>query len=190
MAEENIESRLTNEFSDSILSDVDSKIFSGEYGGSNYQLTTYKKVEMQDKLYQNYIKKNYGSFENYLNSNQMNQMSSVYNPVGDYRADIKIVTDKYSFTSDHISTSETIMEILSGVCTVYFLKKTNSNIRRITCSLNEEHMPTSEYSNRSNFFSAMPGDRVGVWDINEQKWKSFYMDSLVKFVRDETVSTE
>jgi hypothetical protein len=82
------------------------------------------------------------------------------------------------------------MENLSGVCTIFFTKKTNGMTRRLTCTLNEQYMPTSEFSNRSNFFSPMGGDRIGVWDINEQAWKSFYMSSVFKFVRDDTVGNE
>lgn len=188
--EEDLDLRLSDEFADSVLSKSDSKMIAGEYGGSAYQLETYKKIEMQDKLYQNFIKQGYGSFDNYLNQNKINQFSSLFDPMGDYRADVKIITNESAYVSDHISTQEVIMENLSGVCTIFFLKKGDGMARRLTCTLNEEYMPTSEYSRRSNFFSPMAGDRVGVWDVNEQKWKSFYMNTIFKFVRDDTIGTE
>jgi hypothetical protein len=36
----------------------------------------------------------------------------------------------------------------------------------------------------------MAGDRIGVWDLNEQAWKSFYMSTVIKFVRDDTTDLE
>jgi hypothetical protein len=188
--EEDLESRLLDEFADSVLSKSDSKMLAGEYGGSLYQIETYKKNLLSDNLYQNFIKQNYGSFDNYLQQNKVNEFSSVYDPTSDFRADVKIITKEASYTSDHISSQEVIMENLSGVCTIFFTKKTNGMTRRLTCTLNEQYMPTSEFSNRSNFFSPMGGDRIGVWDINEQAWKSFYMSSVFKFVRDDTVGNE
>ncbi len=188
--EEELDSRLSDEFSDSVLSKSDSRILAGEYGGSPYQLETYKKNIMRDNLYQNFVKQNYGSFENYLQQNKVNQFSSVYDPTNDFRADVKIITKDEAYTSDHISPQEVIMENLSGVCTIFFIKKTNGAARRITCTLSEEYMPTTEFSKRSSFFSPMSGNRIGVWDINEQAWKSFYMDSVFKFVRDDTVGNE
>lgn len=188
--EEDIDLRLTDEFADSVLSRAESKMIAGEYGGSAYQLETYKKIEMQDKLYQNFIKQGYGSFDNYLMQNKINQFSSLYDPISDYRADVKIITKESSYVSDHISAQELIMENLSGVCTVFFLKKKDGTAARLTCTLNEEYMPTSEYPRRTSFFSPMSGDRIGVWDVNEKKWKSFYMNSMFKFVRDDTIDIE
>jgi hypothetical protein len=36
----------------------------------------------------------------------------------------------------------------------------------------------------------MANGRIGVWDLNEQKWKSFYMGNVFRFVRDDSESLE
>ena len=52
-------------------------------------------------------------------------------------------------------------------------------------SLNMTYLPDDEYYTRRNFFSPLPGDRIVLWDISKQKWNSFYMSRLIKFIRDE-----
>jgi hypothetical protein len=36
----------------------------------------------------------------------------------------------------------------------------------------------------------MRGDRILIWDLNENGWKSFYMERVIKFVRDDTIGLE
>ena len=81
------------------------------------------------------------------------------------------------------------MEALSGVCTVVFMK-VDGSVGRITGTLDRAAMPTSEYQTRMNFFSPLANDRVVMWDINKQGWRSFYMDKVIKFVRDDTIALE
>jgi hypothetical protein len=81
------------------------------------------------------------------------------------------------------------MEALSGVCTVIFMK-VDGSVGRITGTLDKAAMPTSQYENRSKFFSPLKGDRIVVWDINKQDWRSFYMERVIKFVRDDTIDLE
>lgn len=182
--------QLKKEFEESNFSYIESKPFKGEYGGSDYQLKTYQKLQTNDLLYKNFIQEVYGSYENYLQQYKINQNTNVFDPGVDYRMDVKIVNKEESYTSDHISTHEIILELLSGVCTIFFIKRTDGSSRRLTGTLEPSMLPTKEYAVRKNFFSPMSGDRLGVWDINEQTWKSFYVDSVFKFIRDETVGTE
>lgn len=190
MQEKEFEQSLSQQFFDSQLPYFESKSYRGEYGGSDYQLRTYSVLEMNDNLYKNFITQNYGSFENYSQRFRINQTTSVYNPLYDYTLDVKIVNESESYTSDHISPQEVILEELSGVCTVFFIKKSDNSIRRITGTLDSKYLPTKEYNTRKNFFTTLPGDRVGIWDINAQQWKSFYMSNVIRFVRDDTVGTE
>jgi hypothetical protein len=183
-------SLLKKQFEESEFLPFESKPYKGEYGGSSYQLLTYEKLKVNDLLYKNFINETYGSYENYLQQNRINQSSSVFDPINDYRIDVKIVNKEEAYTSDHISSQEMILEMLSGVCTVFFIKKTNGASRRITGTLEPGFMPTKEHISRKNFFSPLSGERLGIWDINSQSWKSFYIENVFKFIRDESVGTE
>jgi hypothetical protein len=103
--------------------------------------------------------------------------------------DVSIIKKDKVYKTDHISTQEVIMENLSGVCTVWFIK-VNGSTRRLTCTLQADKIPESQDDVRYNFFSPLSNGRVGVWDINEQAWKSFYMRNVFKFVRDDSQSIE
>jgi len=165
------------------------KSFGGEYSGSRLQKETYEKIQQNDLSYQQYINNTFGSYENYAQQKKLNQTISVFDPNIHYMADVTVVTDEVSYKTDHISPDEVIMEALSGICTVIFVKS-NGEVRRITGTLEKSMIPTKELQTRSGFFSPMGGDRIGIWDINEQTWKSFYMSKLVKFVRDDTIGLE
>lgn len=192
MAEEipnNFDARLIQEFNEQNFSFVDSREIVSNYSGSEQQIQNYKRKTFNDKIFNNFIVQNYGSFENYLRAKQINEASTIFDPRTDYRVDVKIVTKDQMLVSDHISVDEVIMELLSGVCTLFFIKKDGSS-RRLTGTLESSYMPSSENNSRSSFFSPMAGNRIGVWDINEQSWKSFYISNLIKFIRDDTVGTE
>ena len=163
--------------------------YGGAYSGSKLQKETYEKLEKQDALYDQFIKTTYGSYENYYQVNKIFQGISVYDPTVDYIMDVTVITEEQSYKTDHISSQEVIMEALSGVCTVVFMK-VDGSVGRITGTLDKKAMPTSEYETRRNFFSPLAGDRIVMWDINKQDWRSFYMDRVIKFIRDDTVALE
>jgi hypothetical protein len=165
------------------------KSFGGDYTGSSIQQQNYDRLNTQDKIYSQFILQNYGSYDNYMQMHRIGQTSAVYDPSIDYVMDVTVVTENQSYKSDHISTQEVIMEALSGVCTVIFMK-INGSVGRITGTLERSYIPTSEYQTRLNFFSPLKGDRIVVWDINKQGWRSFYMDRVIKFVRDDTIGLE
>ena len=160
------------------------------YRGSDLQKETYASLENDDLAYKQFITRTYGSYENYLAQNKINQDINVFDPLTDYIMDVTVITKDAAYKTDHISTQEVIMENLTGLCTVYFTKKSNGGSRRLTCTLQQNGIPTSQLNTRQNFFSPQKGDRVVVWDINAQGWKSFYMSSVIKFIRDDTTGSE
>jgi len=166
-----------------------SKTFGGDYVGSSLQKQTYEKLSQQDLLYKDFIAKQYGSYENYVQQHKIGESSTIFDPSIDYIMDVTVITENESYKTDHISSQEVIMEALSGVCTVIFMK-VDGSVGRITGTLDKAAMPTSQYENRSKFFSPLKGDRIVVWDINKQDWRSFYMERVIKFVRDDTIDLE
>jgi hypothetical protein len=160
------------------------------YRGSDLQKETYASLENDDLAYKQFITRTYGSYENYLAQNKINQNINVYDPMTDYIMDVTVITKDTSYKTDHISTQEVIMENLTGFCTVYFNKKSNGASRRLSCTLEQNSIPTSQSNTRQNFFSPQKGDRVVVWDLNAQGWKSFYMSSVIKFIRDDTTGLQ
>lgn len=184
-----MENEKTNEFSQQLDREGFSKSFGGEYVGSPLQIGTYKKLESADASYKQFIRQMYGSYENYLRMHRIDEAISVYDPTRDYIMDVTVITENASYKSDHISTQEVIMEALSGVCTIVFMKKDGS-VGRITGTLDPRAIPPSENQTRSQLFFPQKNDRVVMWDLNKQDWRSFYMDRVIRFVRDDTISVE
>lgn len=165
------------------------KAYGGKYQGSELQKTTYESLEKQDVLYKQYISNVYGSYDNFLKQKKLNTSLSVFDPTVHYMMDVTVITDEVSYKSDHISPDQVIMEALSGVCTVIFVDKDN-NVQRLTGTLDKAAIPSKELQTRSSFFSPLPGDRIGIWDLNKQGWRSFYMAKTIKFIRDDTIGLE
>lgn len=160
-----------------------------DYRQSALQKKTYKTTVDEDDEYTEYIKKLYGSYDSFLREKQLLQDIHVFDPDTDYMLDVTVIKKDAAYKTDHMSAQEALLESLSGVCTIWFIKN-NGSTRRLTCTLKSSLIPNSQYDIRKNFFRPMKYDRLGVWDINEQKWKSFYMGRVFKFVRDDSVSTE
>ena len=159
------------------------------YSGSQLQKETYLSLEKDDLLYRQFITRQYGSFDNFMSQTRINQDINVFDPTIDYIIDTTVINENVAYKTDHLSSQELIMENLSGVCTVWF-NKINGNTRRLNCTLDRKYMPSKELNVRAAFFTPMGNDRVGVWDLNTQSWKSFYMSKVFKFVRDDTVGIE
>jgi hypothetical protein len=113
----------------------------------------------------------------------------IFDPTVDYVIDVQIVTRDKSYRTDHISAEEVIMEALTGICTVIFMK-VNGSVGRITGTLEKKAIPSRQYRVRSQLFSPQKGDRIIMWDINKQDWRSFYMERVIKFIRDDTIGLE
>jgi hypothetical protein len=182
-----------NNFDDEFISDSMSyESYSGSvepYSGSKYQLKTYDMLLESDQLYRQFIAKTYGSYENYKILNKVFTKGSVFDPTIDYIIDVTVITEDAYYKSDHISSSEVIMESLSGICSFNFIKK-NGDPAKVNGTIDKRYVPPKEIQTRNNFFSPLVGDRIVVWDINKQHWSSFYMSRLFKFVRDDTTDLE
>lgn len=161
----------------------------GEYSGSLQQMETYKKLEEFDKNFAEYVAENYGSYENYLKTKKIMDLNTIYDPNIHYIIDVRIKTAEKSFVTDHISSDEVIMEALSGVVTVVFMK-VDGSVRRLTGTLAGKIVPPSQKETRRFAFRPMKGDRILMWDLNESAWKSFYMERVIRFIRDDTIGLE
>lgn len=161
----------------------------GEYMGSRKQIETYQRLVEKDKNFAEYIAETYGSYENYLRTQKIVESESVYDPTIHYIIDVRIKTEEKSYNTDHISAEEVIMEALSGVCTVVFMKNDGS-VRRLTGTLQGKIIPVKERSVRRRAFAPLQGDRILMWDLNESAWKSFYMERVIKFIRDDSIGLE
>lgn len=166
-----------------------SKSFAGDYVGSSLQKETYKRLAEHDRIYKQFIANSYGSYENYIQQHKIGEASSLYDPSIDYFMDVTVITENESYKSDHISSQEVIMEALSGVCTIVFMK-VDGSVGRITGTLDKAPIPSSQQETRLNFFNPLPGGRIVLWDLNKQDWRSFYMERVIKFVRDDTIDLE
>jgi hypothetical protein len=163
--------------------------FGGEYSGSKAQREAYERLADEDQRFADYVRENYGSYENYLNIRKILELENVYNPNIHYIIDVNIVTEEKAYRTDHISADQVILEALSGVVTVVFMKNDGS-VRRLTGTLQGSLIPNRQNETRKYAFSPMRGDRILIWDLNENGWKSFYMERVIKFVRDDTIGLE
>lgn len=159
-----------------------------EYQNSSVRRETYESL-VDDSEYQKYIIKTYGSYANFLKSKKLFQDVHIFDPTEDYILDVTIIKKEVAYKTDHLSAQEVIMENLTGVCSVWFMKEDGST-RRLNCTLKKDYMTDIAIEQRASFFVPQKYDRIGVWDINEQKWKSFYMGRVFKFVRDDTFGLE
>jgi len=160
-----------------------------EYRGSSYQLKTYENLR-DDPLYARFLQINYGSYKNFLFAFQIEETQSpIFDPRYDVQADVTVITKNVYYKSNHISPMEMIMEAMSGVCTVDVLNK-NNNSTKITGTLKKDLILPDKSAERYNFFSPLPGNRIVVWNLVKQKWSSFYMNKLIRFVKDDTIDLE
>lgn len=191
MAQEksNFNEELTAQILEGLQDSTFERKFGGDYQGSELQKETYKTLEEQDDNYNQYITKNFGSYQNFLQQKKIQTSINVFDPTVHYMMDVTVITDEIAYKTDHISPDQLIMEALSGICTVLFLDKDN-NAKRLVGTLERKTIPTKELPTRASFFSPMSGDRIGLWDINKQGWRSFYMNKAFKFVRDDTIGLE
>lgn len=180
---------LSEELQKGLQDETFKREFGGEYSGSRIQSETYKNLEKKDEEYFKYIVENFGSFENYLKISRIEEGTNTFDPSIDYIIDVQITTPEKSYRTDHISSEQVIMEALSGTCTVIFMK-INGSVGKITGTLERTAIPSKQQRIRRTLFSPQKGDRIIMWDINKQDWRSFYMERVIKFVRDDTTGLE
>jgi len=159
-----------------------------DYESSLARRETYESV-VEDDEYKRYVVRQYGSYENFLKAKKIFQDVHVFDPNTDYILDVTVIKKDVAYKTDHMSAQEVILENLTGVCSVWFIKNDGSS-KRLNCTLKKDLMPDVADDQRKSFFTPQRYDRIGVWDINEQKWKSFYMGRVFKFVRDDSIALE
>lgn len=164
--------------------------FGGEYSGSKIQEQIYENVFQRDEIYADHIREVYGTYDNYLKTKKIQRPMNVYDPSVDYIIDVNVYTRDAVYRTDHISADQVILEALNGVCTVVFMKVTTGTVGRITGTLEKRYIPNSQYRIRRQLFSPQRGDRIIMWDLNKSDWRSFYMNMVIKFVRDDTTGLE
>jgi len=88
------------------------------------------------------------------------------------------------------SPSEITSELGKGVCTVWFGRKTYPQgvTRRMTCTLDESKF-AGKYRGQSPSRSRKPG-LIPVWDLDASNWRSFYLGSVTRLVRNEETDVE
>jgi hypothetical protein len=161
-----------------------------KYNGSDEQIQTYENLENSDPTYARYITSQYGSYQNFLFVNQIQKnFDSVFDPRYDIKTDVTVYTKEKAYKSDHISPNEIIMEGLSGICTIDYLKK-NGNSDRFIGTLNKNIIDSNKSSERVQFFSPLKGNRIVMWNLIKKDWSSFYVGGLIRFVRDDTIGIE
>jgi len=161
-----------------------------KYNGSDEQIQTYENLENSDPTYARYIVSQYGSYQNFLFVNQIQKnFDSVFDPRYDIKTDVTVYTKEKAYKSDHISPNEIIMEGLSGICTIDYLKK-NGNSDRFIGTLNKNIIDSNKSSERVQFFSPLKGNRIVMWNLIKKDWSSFYVGGLIRFVRDDTIGIE
>jgi len=161
-----------------------------KYNGSDEQLKTYGNLEDSDPAYARYIVSQYGSYQNFLFVNQIQKnFDSVFDPRYDIKTDVTVYTKEKTYKSDHISPNEIIMEGLSGICTIDYLKK-NGNSDRFIGTLNKNIIDSNKSSERVLFFSPLQGNRIVMWNLVKKDWSSFFVSGLIRFVRDDTIGIE
>lgn len=159
------------------------------YLESDYRLRKYKEISEDDIEFSSYLKSLYGSGKTFFEANQDVVQNKTFNPNTDYTAEVVIITEDNYFKSDFISQTETMFELLGGICTIEYFK-VNGSIGKITGTLSSKYVPDSQSDTRANAFGGLPGSRMLVWDVINTRWVSFYMSNLVRFVRDETSGIE
>ena len=88
------------------------------------------------------------------------------------------------------SPSQIISELRKGVCVVWFGRKTYPQgvTRRMTCTLDESKF-SGKYQGRPPTQSRKPG-LIPVWDLDASNWRSFYLRSVTRLVRNEETDVQ
>jgi hypothetical protein len=184
--ESNVEDQLQASFLESNLFDINKtdKLIQKDYMYSEKRIENYKNLLNKDLEFNKFIKNTYGSVENYLQLNESLTRTRLYDPNTDFLAEVDIITEDVYYKTGFISLFETNFELMSGVCTVEYVQ-TDGRADRIVGTLSENIVPISQRLTRLQAFGGLRGSRVLFWDIVKQKWASFYMGNLKRFVRDE-----
>jgi len=76
--------------------------------------------------------------------------------------------------------NEKILEMLmQGNVEVIFRKRENNLIRNLLCTMNKDLIPPEELNTYTRALQESSGDRMVVWDIEKNDWRSFYMNTII-----------
>ena len=87
---------------------------------------------------------------------------------------------------EHETTTETDFrnelsdQLRNNVCEVIFIQK-NGDERVMNCTLMEAHLPTSQTETNGKSKKVENKEILVVWDLDKQAWRSFRLDSMVRF---------
>lgn len=186
-AQENLKSSLEEEFLNSTLTD-ETYIGKGEskdYYSSKYRLEKYKNLINDDNEYNLYLRNLYGNPDTFLEIKGNLVENRTYDPITDYNVEVGIITEDTYYKGSFISYDEVILELLSGTCTIDFIK-VNGLAGMIVGTLSNDKIPSSQQGIRLASFGGLGGGRILVWNLIKSKWSSFYMSNLRRFMSDET----
>jgi hypothetical protein len=88
------------------------------------------------------------------------------------------------------SPSQITSELRKGVCTVLFSRRTYPQgvTRRMTCTLDESKF-SGKYQGQTPNQSRKPG-LIPVWDLDASNWRSFYLGSVTRLIRNEETDVQ
>ena len=69
--------------------------------------------------------------------------------------------------------------LLSGEVRIIFLRRTDGLLRELLCTLNINDIPPEQYNTLSSTLQSTDDQKMVVWDIEKNDWRSFYFDSIV-----------
>ena len=76
-----------------------------------------------------------------------------------------------------------ILELLSsGHIRVIFRRREDNTIRNLLCTLKPSDIPNEQIRVLSSIIGSGLSDRVIVWDLEKNDWRSFYTDSVIDVV--------
>lgn len=164
-----------------------------KYEGSTHKITKYQTLKEKDPIFAQQMSRIYGSYELFLKAvEDLSKQKNLIDPRSDKKLDVTVITNDVYYKSDHISSQEIIMEALNGICTVDYLD-VRGKAQRLNGTLQKKHILSSQIAERYNFFGPLSGrfgEKVVLWNINKQKWSSFYINFAIRFVKDDTVDLE
>tara|TARA_Y100001938_G_C7938776_1_gene353183 strand:- start:43 stop:315 length:273 start_codon:yes stop_codon:yes gene_type:complete len=75
-----------------------------------------------------------------------------------------------------------IDSLISGEVRVIFRKRSNNTIRDLLCTLNIDVIPPEQLLVLNKIISSPQLDKITVWDLEKNDWRSFYMDSVINTI--------
>ena len=76
--------------------------------------------------------------------------------------------------------NDQILEMLmQGTVEVIFRKKENNLLRTMLCTMMKSAIPPEEVKTYTRALTESSGDRMIVWDVEKNDWRSFYLNTIV-----------